>query len=134
MKTVTLERGHRYPIAVDATGGVDLAWKRISTAPEADLDRAAAGADVLVAVVGLTSDLEAEETGVTVPGFAGGDKTTLDLPADQIALLKRARATGTPFIVVAMDGSPIALAREKQHAAPPVQARSPGTIGGAGGP
>src|SRR3546814_11367889 len=56
MKTVTLERGHRYPIAVDATGGVDLAWKRISTAPEADLDRAAAGADVLVAVVGLRSE------------------------------------------------------------------------------
>src|SRR3546814_15214080 len=106
MKTVTLERGHRYPIAVDATGGVDLAWKRISTAPEADLDRAAAGADVLVAVVGLTSDLEAEETGVTVPGFAGGDKTTLDLPADQIALLKRARATGTTLIVVAMNGRP----------------------------
>src|SRR3546814_3022702 len=53
MKTVTLERGHRYPIAVDATGGVELAWKRISTAPEAQLDRAAAGAAVLVAGGGI---------------------------------------------------------------------------------
>src|SRR3546814_13862092 len=121
MKTVTLERGHRYPIAVDATGGVDLAWKRISTAPEADLDRAAAGADVQVAVVGLTSDLEAEETGVTVPGFAGGDKTTLDLHADQIALLKRARATGKQLIVVAMNGSPVALPWAKPNAARNVQ-------------
>jgi beta-glucosidase len=130
MKTVTLERGHRYPITVDATGGVDLAWKRISTTPEADLDRAAAQADVLVAVVGLTSDLEAEETGVTVPGFAGGDKTTLDLPADQIAMLKRAKATGKPLIVVAMNGSPIDLAWSKQNAAAILEAWYPGQSGG----
>src|SRR3546814_11928179 len=29
MKTVTLARGHRYPIAVDATGGVGLDLKRV---------------------------------------------------------------------------------------------------------
>jgi beta-glucosidase len=130
MKTVTLERGHRYPITVDATGGVDLAWKRISTTPEADLDRAAAKADVLVAVVGLTSDLEAEETGIKVPGFSGGDKTTLDLPADQIELLKQAKATGKPLIVVAMNGSPIDLAWAKQNAAAIVEAWYPGQSGG----
>ncbi|HVI99331.1 MAG TPA: glycoside hydrolase family 3 C-terminal domain-containing protein [Sphingomonas sp.] len=130
MKTMALKRGHRYPIIVDTTGGVDLAWKRISTTPEADLDRVAAEADVLVAVVGLTSDLEAEETGVTVPGFAGGDKTTLDLPADQIALLKQAKATGKPLIVVAMNGSPIDLAWAKQNAAAIVEAWYPGQSGG----
>jgi len=130
MKTVTLERGHRYPLRVEVTGHVDLAWKRISTTPEADLDRAAAQADVLVAVVGLTSDLEAEETGVTVPGFAGGDKTTLDLPADQVALLKQARATGKPLVVVAMNGSPIDLAWSKQHAAAILEAWYPGQSGG----
>jgi beta-glucosidase len=130
MKTVTLERGHRYPITVEVTGHVDLAWKRISTTPEADLDRAAAQADVLVAVVGLTSDLEAEETGVTVPGFAGGDKTTLDLPADQIAMLKQAKATGKPLVVVAMNGSPIDLAWSKQNAAAILEAWYPGQSGG----
>jgi beta-glucosidase len=130
MKTVTLERGRRYPITVDATGGVDLAWKRISTTPEADLDRAAATADVLVAVVGLTSDLESEETGLKLPGFADGDKTTLDLPADQIELLKQAKATGKPLIVVAMNGSPIDLAWAKQNAAAIVEAWYPGQSGG----
>lgn len=130
MRTVTLERGHRYPISVDVTAHVDLVWKRISTTPEADLARAAAQADVLVAVVGLTSDLEAEETSVTVPGFAGGDKTTLDLPADQLELLKQAKATGKPLIVVAMNGSPIDLAWAKQNAAAIVEAWYPGQSGG----
>jgi beta-glucosidase len=130
MKTMTLERGHRYPILVDTTGGVDLAWKRISTTPEADLDRAAAKADVLVAVVGLTSDLESEETGLKVPGFSDGDKTTIDLPADQIELLKQAKATGKPLIVVMMNGSPIDLAWAKQNAAAIVEAWYPGQSGG----
>jgi beta-glucosidase len=51
-----------------------------------------AGADVVVAAVGLTSDLEGEEMPVKVEGFAGGDKTSLDLPADQRALLESASA------------------------------------------
>ncbi|MBY8827045.1 glycoside hydrolase family 3 C-terminal domain-containing protein [Hephaestia mangrovi] len=130
MKTVTLEQGHRYPVTIDATAGVDLVWKRISTAPEADLDRAATNADVLVAVVGLTSDLEAEETSLKVPGFAGGDKTTLDLPADQIKLLEQAKATGKPLIVVVMNGSPIDLAWAKDNAAAIVEAWYPGQSGG----
>ena len=130
MKTVTLERGRRYPVAIDATAGVDLVWKRISTTPDADLKQAAAEADVLVAVVGLTSDLEAEETGVEVPGFSGGDKTTLDLPADQIKLLEHAKATGKPLIVVAMNGSPIDLAWAKANAAAIVEAWYPGQSGG----
>ena len=64
MKTIRLEKGRRYPIEVisesHALSGVNLIWKRVSTDPTADLKAAAAQADVLVAVVGLTSDLEAE--------------------------------------------------------------------------
>ena len=65
-----------------------------------------------------------------MPGFAGGDKTTLDLPADQIAMLKQARATGKPLIVVAMNGSPIDLAWSKQNAAAILEAWYPGQSGG----
>ena len=61
---------------------------------------AAAQADVIVAAVGLTSDLEGEEMPVKVEGFAGGDKTSLDLPADQRRLLELAKATGKPLVVV----------------------------------
>jgi beta-glucosidase len=129
MTTVRLTAGRRYPITVEGSG-IDLVWKRVSDAPAAELKRAAAAADVLVAVVGLTSDLEAEETGVTVPGFAGGDKTTLDLPADQLAMLDQARAAGKPIILVAMNGSPINLAWAKANAAAVLEAWYPGETGG----
>ncbi len=129
MKTLTLTAGRRYRIAIDG-GGVDLVWKRVSDDPAAALKRAAAAADIVVAVVGLTSDLEAEETGVSVPGFAGGDKTTLDLPADQIAMLEQARAAGKPIVLVAMNGSPINLAWAKDHAAAILEAWYPGQQGG----
>ncbi|MFC3580037.1 glycoside hydrolase family 3 C-terminal domain-containing protein [Sphingomonas hylomeconis] len=129
MTTLTLEAGKRYPIRAEGHG-IDLVWKRVSDAPFAELRRAAAAADVLVAVVGLTSDLEAEETAVSVPGFAGGDKTTLDLPADQLAMLDQARALGKPIVMVAMNGSPINLAWAKDNAAAVLEAWYPGETGG----
>ncbi|QAY76451.1 glycoside hydrolase family 3 C-terminal domain-containing protein [Sphingosinicella sp. BN140058] len=127
--TRTLVKGRRYPLKVVGSG-VNLVWKRISETPEEDLGRAAASADVLVAVVGHTADLETEETGVTVPGFAGGDKTSLDLPADQLALLEQARATGKPLAVVTMNGSPINLAWAKDNAAAILEAWYAGEAGG----
>ncbi|HEY2678830.1 MAG TPA: glycoside hydrolase family 3 N-terminal domain-containing protein, partial [Steroidobacteraceae bacterium] len=133
-RTVTLYKGHRYPITVSSEShgqsSIDLIWKRISTSPESDMKRAAAQADVLVAVVGLTSDLEAEETKVEVPGFSGGDKTTLDLPLDQQALLSQARQAGKPIILVVMNGSPINLSWAKGNAAAIIEAWYPGQSGG----
>ena len=134
LKTVRVEKGRRYPIEIiaDAHGetGVALTWKYVSEQPEADLKAAAANADVIVAVVGLTSDLEGEESSVERPGFKGGDKTTLDLPADQRKLLEHARATGKPIVVVAMNGSPINLSWEKQNANAILEAWYPGQSGG----
>jgi len=134
LKTIRLEKGHRYPIEIvsesHALSGVNLVWKRVSDDPTAELKRAAAQADVLVAVVGLTSDLEAEESPVEVPGFKGGDKTTLDLPADQQKLLEQAKALGKPLVVVTLNGSPVNLAWAKANASAIVEAWYPGQSGG----
>ncbi|MGW8136306.1 glycoside hydrolase family 3 C-terminal domain-containing protein [Sphingomonas zeae] len=134
MKTVTLEKGRRYPITVTTEAriltGINLVWKRVSDDPTAELRAAAKASDALVAVVGLTSDLEAEEAPISVPGFKGGDKTTLDLPADQQALLEQAKATGRPLIVVLMNGSPVNLAWAKANADAIVEAWYPGQAGG----
>jgi beta-glucosidase len=134
LKTVSMEKGHRYSIEVvaDAHGsaGVGLSWKRVSNDPEAELKAAAASADVIVAVIGLTSDLEGEESPVDLPGFKGGDKTTLDLPPDQQRLLEQAKATGKPLVVIAMNGSPINLSWEKRNASAIVEAWYPGQSGG----
>ncbi|MET3663414.1 glycoside hydrolase family 3 C-terminal domain-containing protein [Caulobacter sp. 1776] len=134
MKTLRLEKGHRYPIEVasesHALSGISLVWKRIAADPTAELKAAAAKADVLVAVVGLTSDLEAEESPVEIPGFKGGDKTTLDLPADQQALLEQAKALGKPLVVVAMNGSPMNFSWAKDNASALLEAWYPGQAGG----
>jgi beta-glucosidase len=131
---VTLQQGKRYRLrfTADAHGltGADLIWKRISDAPEAEFKTAAAEADVIVAVVGLTSDLEGEEMKIKVEGFDGGDRTSLDLPADQRVLLERVKAAGKPLVVVAMNGSPLALQWAKKNAAAIVEAWYSGQAGG----
>ncbi|MDR3527160.1 MAG: glycoside hydrolase family 3 C-terminal domain-containing protein [Rhizomicrobium sp.] len=133
-ETLKLEKGKRYPLRVttEAHGlsGADLLWQRVSDNAGAELKVAAAKADAIVAVVGLTSSLEGEEMPVKIEGFLGGDKTSLDLPADQRALLEQAKATGKPVIVVAMNGSPIALQWAKDNAAAIVEAWYSGQAGG----
>jgi beta-glucosidase len=110
---VELKKGERYPLhfEMEAGGAAEpsFVWKRISRDEAGDLRRAVANADVVLAAVGLTSDLEGEEMPVKVDGFSGGDKTSLDLPADQRALLESAKALGKPLVVVAMNGSAIDL-------------------------
>lgn len=134
MATLELRKGQRYPIRVTTDAlllaGVEVSWKRISAQPEADLRAAAAQADVIVAAVGLTSDLEGEEMKVELEGFSGGDKTSIDLPADQRKLLEAAKATGKPLIVVLMNGSTLDLSWAKEHASAIIEAWYAGQAGG----
>ena len=131
---VTLKKGERYPLHFEMeTGksfGASIVWQRVSTDADADLAAAASRADAVIAVVGLTSDLEGEESKLHVEGFAGGDRTSLDLPADQVAFLEKAKAQGKPLIVVLMNGSAVNLAWAKQNASAIVEAWYPGQSGG----
>lgn len=54
---------------------------------------------------------------VSIPGFSGGDRTTLDLPAQQEKLIESAIATGKPVIVVLTSGSAISANYAAEHAA-----------------
>lgn len=134
LRTVEMIAGKKYAIEVTGQsrkmGGLDLVWKRISKDPESDLFNAATNADVLVAVVGLTSDMEAEESKTEIPGFKAGDKTTLDLPQDQQAILRKAHELGKPLVVITMTGSPINLEWSKSNASAVIQAWYPGQSGG----
>jgi len=133
-KTVELIGGHRYPIRIVSTaramGNIQLLWKHVDATSIERLPAAATAADVIIAVVGLTSDLEGEEMKVNLPGFKGGDRTSLDLPADQQQLLEAAAATGKPVIVVLMNGSAVNLTWAKEHASAIVDAWYPGQSGG----
>jgi len=134
LNDVRLEKGQRYPLHFEAesgnTGVPGLFWKRIAADADAELKQQTADADVIVAVVGLTSDLEGEEMALKVDGFSGGDKTSLDLPADQRRLLERAKALGKPLVVVLMNGSALDLSWAKDNASAILEAWYPGQAGG----
>jgi beta-glucosidase len=117
--TMRLEKGHRYPLKLEyGQGGVGtkLVWLPSIANPIAQAVAAAKAADVTVAVVGITSQLEGEEMKVEVPGFQGGDRTSLDLPKEEEDLLKALGATGKPFVVVLMNGSALSVNWADQHA------------------
>jgi beta-glucosidase len=113
-----------------AGGGLTLKWE--APAP-AQLDEAVARAkeaDVVVAFVGLSPQLEGEEMRIKIDGFNGGDRTSLDLPAPQQKLLEALAATGKPLIVVSQSGSALALSWAEDHANAILQAWYPGVEGG----
>jgi beta-glucosidase len=91
---------------------------------------AARKSDVVVAFVGLSPDLEGEEMAVNYPGFSGGDRTSLNLPAAQQKMLEAVKATGKPLVVVYMTGGEISDPWVDRNADAVVQAWYPGVAGG----
>ncbi|MGA7541110.1 MAG: glycoside hydrolase family 3 C-terminal domain-containing protein [Steroidobacteraceae bacterium] len=100
-------------------------------APDPAAVAAARRADVVIAVVGITSHLEGEEMRVDLPGFLGGDRTSLAMPKPEEMLVRAVAATGKPLIVVLMNGSALAVNWEKTHAAAILEAWYAGEEGGA---
>ncbi|HUD67086.1 MAG TPA: glycoside hydrolase family 3 C-terminal domain-containing protein [Candidatus Sulfotelmatobacter sp.] len=93
-----------------------LSEKAVNGDPLIAAVSAARQADVVVAVVGITSKLEGEEMKVDVPGFRGGDRTSLNLPAEEEALLGALKGSGKPLVVVLMNGSALAVNWANDHA------------------
>jgi beta-glucosidase len=110
--------------------GISLRWKPPVTPLRDQAVAAARQADAVIAFVGLTAELEGEEMPVHVPGFAGGDRTDIALPAAQQHLLEAVAATGKPLIVVLLNGSALAVTWAQQHAAAILEAWYPGEEGG----
>jgi beta-glucosidase len=72
-------------------------------------------ADVILFAGGISPQLEGEEMPVNAPGFNGGDRTSILLPAVQTALLEALKATGKPVVFVMMTGSAIATPWESEN-------------------
>jgi beta-glucosidase len=114
-----LVTGHRYVVKVEYMAGgriSKLIWLPVSGDPLVEAVSAARQADVVVAVVGITSKLEGEEMKVDIPGFRGGDRTSLSLPAEEEALLGALKGSGKPLVVVLMNGSALAVNWANDHA------------------
>jgi beta-glucosidase len=136
---VTLEAGKSYDVKMEyyesKIGAVaKLVWQpptKQTGSPFAEAVSLAKEADAVVLVLGLSSQLEGEEMTVHEPGFLGGDRTDIGLPARQQALLEAVTATGKPVVLVLMSGSALAVNWADMHVASIVQAWYPGEEGGA---
>jgi beta-glucosidase len=110
--------------------GVAFVWKPPAEALRKEAESITQRADIVVAFVGLSPELEGEEMGIHVHGFNGGDRTDLGLPRVQEQLLETVASTGKPLVVVLMNGSALAVNWAEQHAAAVLEAWYPGEEGG----
>jgi len=122
-----LEAGHSYNLRVEykqsgPMGGAQIVWIPPAAPLLAEAVDAVKSADVAVAFVGLNPSLEGEEMQVNIPGFAGGDRTDLNLPEPQERLIEAAIATGKPVVVVLTSGSALAANYAAEHAAAVLEA------------
>jgi beta-glucosidase len=133
---VHLEKGRK--VALEFTYGAregraqaELIWTKANNAPSPEAITVAKNADVVIAIVGITSQLEGEEMPVSEPGFLGGDRTSIDLPQPEEDLVEAVASTGKPLAVVLMNGSALAVNWINEHANAILDAWYPGEEGGA---
>jgi beta-glucosidase len=141
-KDVELEGGRYYHVRLDYESRgpnprMRLQWVVPGRDYLAEAVAAAQRADVVVAVVGITAGLEGEEMRdsekrpIEFDGFAGGDRTRIDLPAPQREMLERLHELGKPIVVVLLSGSALAVNWAEKNAAAIVAAWYPGQAGDA---
>jgi beta-glucosidase len=110
---------------------VRLGWKLPGAGtPFEEAVAAAEAADVVVFVGGLTAEVEGEEMRVNYPGFAGGDRTDIELPVVQRKLVEALHATGKPVVLVLTTGSALGLRWAHETLPAIVVAWYPGQRGG----
>lgn len=104
-----------------------------STAGFDEAVQAAAKADLSIVCLGLSQQMEGEEgqeEGVEAGVHSFGDRTHIDLPGVQEELLKAIHATGTPVVLVLLNGSAVAVNWADAHMPAILEAWYPGQAGG----
>jgi beta-glucosidase len=134
---IHLEQGRKVAIKVvysrtkPGPARARLIWSKYDAALDPAAVAAAKNADVVVAVLGITSQLEGEEMPVTEDGFKGGDRTSLDLPKPEQQLLEALAATGKPVVLVLANGSALSVNWANEHVNAILESWYSGEEGGA---
>ena len=97
---------------------------------EADVLKRLEGIDVVVFAGGISPRVEGEEMPIQLPGFSGGDRTDIELPAVQRRLLQVLHDAGKKVIFVNFSGCAIGLVPETESCDAILQAWYPGQEGG----
>jgi beta-glucosidase len=136
---IKLEAGKKYKLRVEAgeTYGdarVQLVWSKPKTNLKENLKQQAINiakkSDVVVMCMGLSANLEGEEMDVNIDGFKGGDRTKLDLPANQEELIKEIQRLGKPVVLVLLNGSALSINWENKNIPAIIESWYPGQAAG----
>jgi beta-glucosidase len=132
---IQLKQGTHYRLRIEYrqhSGGVglQLVWMPPALPLLVEAVKTVKNSDVAVAFLGLNSELEGEEMEISIPGFSGGDRTSLDLPEPQERLLEAIIHTGKPVVVVLVAGSALSANYAQQHATAVLDAWYGGEEGG----
>lgn len=139
-KVVSMEKGKEYKIEIDYADSVDYAgirfqWRRVYEKPSeegliADAVALTKESDLTIVVAGISPRLEGEESDINLPGFKGGDRTNLNLPAEEEELLRALYATGKRIVLVMVGGSALAINWGEKNLPAIIDSWYPGEEGG----
>ncbi len=131
-----VEKGGKYNIEIRLTQQND--WQAnidFNFGKEKDIDysiliRKLQEIDLVIFAGGLSTQVEGEEMPVELPGFKGGDRTDIELPATQRNCLKALKEAGKKVVFVNCSGSAVGLMPETESCDAILQAWYPGESGG----
>ena len=132
LRTVTLLDGLKARIPdLKYVKGCSHAAELDSTATDIDaVVKEFEDCDIVIFASGISPSLEGEEMPVKIPGFSGGDRTSIELPAIQKQLIAALAEAGKKVVLVNFSGSAIALTEEAAICSAILQAWYPGQEGG----
>ncbi len=135
VRELNVEAGREYPLVIEYLQRTAVATMKFdigvnSSLTEKDIVKQTKGCDYVIFVGGISPALEGEEMKVDAPGFKGGDRTSIELPASQRALVKALADEGKKIIFVNCSGGAVALAPEAKRCDGMIQAWYAGEQGG----
>ncbi len=131
-----VEKGKKYNIEIRLTqqndwqANIDFNFGKEKDIDYSNLIRKLKGIDLVIFAGGLSTQVEGEEMPVELPGFKGGDRTDIELPATQRNCLKALRQAGKKIVFVNCSGSAVGLVPETESCDAILQAWYAGESGG----
>lgn len=132
-----VEKGKEYKISINFTQNYDFASANLnfnvgkeSPVNYDELVKKLKGIDVVIFAGGISGELEGEEMPIELPGFKGGDRTDIELPASQRSCIKALKKAGKKVILVNCSGSAMGLVPESENCEAILQAWYSGQSGG----
>jgi beta-glucosidase len=132
-----VEKGKQYDIKINFTQNYDFTNANLNfdMGKESPVDYKGLidrlkDIDVVIFAGGISGELEGEEMPIEMPGFKGGDRTDIELPASQRNCIKALKKAGKRVIMVNCSGSAIGLMPESESCEAILQAWYGGQSGG----